>query len=162
MSRNQRSTLTNLAHVVGLVDEVLQTVEDTASGGRDTSVDTALVDGLAGDTGMGIDVQVTDGLGVGVGDPGHLALTGSHVGGWHINAGSNEALLGQLQGEAASDLLQLVLGVLLGVDLQAGLGTAERHIHTGALEGHQGGKGFDLIAGNVQRETNTCKERTIA
>jgi len=139
-------TPTDLAHVVGLVDEVLQAVEDTATGGRDATMDTALVDGLAGDTGMGIDVQVTDGLGIGVGNPGHLTLASSHVGGWDIDAGSDEALLGQLQGEAAGDLLQLVLGVLLGVDLKAGLGTAEWHIHAGALEGHQGGQGFDLIA----------------
>lgn len=45
-----------------------------------------LVDGLASDAGVGVDVLVADGLGVGVGDPGHLALAGSHVGGWHIHA----------------------------------------------------------------------------
>lgn len=121
-------------------------MEDAATGGRDASVNAALVDGLASDTGMGIDVQVADGLGIGIGNPGHLTLASAHIGGGHIDAGANEALLGQLKGEATRDLLQLMLRVLLGVDLQAGLGTAERHIDAGTLEGHQRGQGFDLIA----------------
>lgn len=101
--------LTNHAHVVGFIDEVLQAVEDAATGGRDASVNTALVDGFASDTGVGVDVQVTDGLGIGIGDPGHFTLASAHIGGGHIDAGANETLLGQLKGEATSDLLQLML-----------------------------------------------------
>lgn len=144
--RESLGLLTNHAHVVGLVDEVLQTVEDAATGGRDASVNAALVDGLASDTSVRIDVQMTDGLGIGIGNPGHLTLASAHIGCGHINAGANETLLGQLKGEATRDLLQLMLRVLLGIDLQAGLGTTEGHINAGALEGHQSRKGFDFIA----------------
>lgn len=143
------------AHVVGLVDKVLQAVEDTASGGGHAAVDTALVDWLAGDAGVGVDVGMADGLGVGVGDPGHFTLAGAHVGGGHIDAGPHEALLGQLEGEAARDLLQLVLRVLLGVDLDAGLGAAEWDIDAGALEGHEGGQGLDLVTAHVQGVTDS-------
>ena len=44
------------AHVRCLVDEVLNSVEDSATGGRDPPVDSPLADGLAGHTRMGVDV----------------------------------------------------------------------------------------------------------
>ena len=44
------------AHVVCLHDEVLQAVEDTSARGRDAAVDAALVDGLAGDARVRVDV----------------------------------------------------------------------------------------------------------
>lgn len=125
-------------------------MEDTATGGRDTTVNTALVNGFASDTGMCIDVQMTDGLGIGVSNPGHLTLASSHVGGGHIDAGANETLLGQLEGETTGDLLKLMFGILLGVDLQTSLGTAEGHIDAGALEGHQSRQSFDFITRHVQ------------
>lgn len=74
------------AHVARLVDKVLQAVEDTTSGGGDTAVDAALVDGFAGDAGVRVDVGVADGFGVGVGDPGHFALAGAHVWGGHVDS----------------------------------------------------------------------------
>ena len=46
-------------HVVGLHDEVLQPVEHAATRGRHAAVDAALVDGLAGDTGVRVNVQMT-------------------------------------------------------------------------------------------------------
>ena len=48
-----------LAHVGGLVDEVLDAVEDAAARGGDPAVDAALADGLAGHTGVGVDILGT-------------------------------------------------------------------------------------------------------
>lgn len=42
------------AHVGRLVDEVLDAVEDSATGGRDAAVDAALADGLARHAGVGV------------------------------------------------------------------------------------------------------------
>ena len=50
-----------------------------------------LIDGLAGDAGRGVEVGVANGVGVGVGNPGHLPLAGAHVRSGHINAGSQES-----------------------------------------------------------------------
>ena len=63
------------------------------------SVDAALVDGLAGDAGGGVEVGVADGVGIGVGDPGHLPLARAHVGRRHVDPGSQETLLRQLDSE---------------------------------------------------------------
>ena len=67
-----------------------------------------------------------------------LFPTCSHVGGWDVNAGSEESLLGELHGESASDALQLCVCVLFGVEAKAGLAAAEGDVHAGALVGHQG------------------------
>ena len=61
-------------------------MENTTTCGRYTSVDTALVNGLACYAGMAVDIVVADGSGISVGDPSHLALTSSHVGSRYINA----------------------------------------------------------------------------
>lgn len=156
----------DLRHIVRLLDEVVQPVEHTTSGGGHTAVNAALVDRLAGNARVRINIQMADRLGVRVRNPGHLALARSHVRGRHIDARADEALLGQLQRETAGNLLQLMLGVLAGIDLDTGLGATERYIHTGALERHQRGQGFHFIARHVQRETNTWqmgkqKDRTI-
>lgn len=48
---------------------------------------TDLVDRLAGDAGVRVDVLEADGLGVRVRDPGHLALARAHVRGGHVDTG---------------------------------------------------------------------------
>jgi len=68
---------------------------------------------------------VADGLRVRVGDPAHLTLTSTHVRGRHVNAGTQEALLGEFDGDTPGDLLDFVVGVLAGVDLDATLGTTD-------------------------------------
>ena len=97
----------------------------------------------------------TDGVGVGVGDPGHLSLAGAHVGGRDINTGSKETLLGELDSEPPGDPLQLVLGVLLGVDLDAGLAATERDVDACALVSHQGGQSLDLVSADIKGITNS-------
>lgn len=67
----------NGAHIISLVDEVLQTVEDTTSGSRDTTMNTALIDWFACNASMCVDVLVANGFCVGIGNPGHFTFTGS-------------------------------------------------------------------------------------
>lgn len=47
------------AHVGRLVNEVLDAVENSTTGGGDTSVDSSLADGLSSHTRMGVDVLNT-------------------------------------------------------------------------------------------------------
>jgi len=42
-------------------------------------MDSALMNGLSGDASRRVDVQVADRVGVGVGNPRHLALASAHV-----------------------------------------------------------------------------------
>lgn len=44
------------AHVGRLVDEVLDAMENSSTGGGDTTMDTSLADGLSGHTRMGVNV----------------------------------------------------------------------------------------------------------
>lgn len=117
-------------HVGRLFDEVFETVEDTATSGRNTAMNTALVDRFAGDASVSINILVANGLGVCVGDPGHFTFASAHVWSWHINAWPNETLLRQFQCEATCDLLQFMNGVFFWIQFQASLGTAEWHIDT--------------------------------
>ena len=99
---------------------------------------------LAGDAGRGVDVGGVHPA-VLVDDPGHLALAGAHVGGGDVLAGVDQVALAELEGEAAGDLLHLVLVPLARVDAQAALGAAERHLDEAALVGHQRGERLDLV-----------------
>ena len=80
-----------------------------------------------------------------VGDPGHLALAGAHVGGGHVLAGVDQVALDQFVGEAAGDQLQLVLVPLARVDAEPALGAAERHLDQRAFVGHQRRQRLDLV-----------------
>lgn len=46
----------HFAHVGGFIDEVLNAVEDSTTGGRDSAVDPTLANRLTSHTGMGIDI----------------------------------------------------------------------------------------------------------
>ena len=68
---------------------------------------------------------------------------------------TDEAFLGQLEGEATSNLFQFVIAVVARVDLDSGLGTAERHIHTGTFECHQRRQGLHFINVDLIRISDT-------
>lgn len=70
---------------------------------------------------------------------------------------TNETFLGQFKGESSGDLLQFVIRVFLGINLDTGFATAEGYIHTGALECHQSGQSFHLVTGDIHGETDTCR-----
>merc|ERR1719167_835019 len=115
----------------------------------------SLVDRFAGDASRGVQVSVADCVGVSISNPGHLSLSSSHVRSGHINTRSQETLLGQLDSKPTSDLLQFVLAVQFGVDLDAGLASTEWDVNTGTLVGHQSGKSFHFIRTHIQRITDT-------
>lgn len=70
---------TDHAHVIGLVDEILQTVEDSASCCRDTTVNTTLIYRFTGDTSVSVNVEMADSFRISVGYPGHLSFTSAHI-----------------------------------------------------------------------------------
>lgn len=137
-----------------VLQELADTVVDTETGGLVTATDTSLGDGLAGDTSSGVDVLGVE-LAVGVHNPGHLAGTGSNIGGGDVNTGSDEVLLAELHGVATGDLLQLGGSELLGVELDTSLGTTEGNVDDSALEGHEGSQGLDLLEIDLIGETDT-------
>ena len=119
-------------------------------------MDAALVDGLAGDAGRGVEVVVAKRVGVSVGDPGHLPFAGAHVGRRHVDAGTEESLLGEFDGEAPRDPLQLAVRVQLGIDAHARLAAAKRHVDTRALVGHERGQGLHLVPVDVGGEPDSA------
>ena len=124
-------------HVLSLVDEVFQAVEDAPARSAGPTMDAPLVDGFPSDTGGGVEVMMTKGAGVGVSYPGHLPLPSPHVRGWHVNGRTQETFLGELNRKPPGDELQLVVRVVLRVDLDAALPSSKRNINTGTLVGHQ-------------------------
>ncbi len=101
-------------------------------------------DRLSGHAGEIVDASRKEGI-VGIGHPGHLAFTGSHVGPGHVLSGAHEFLSYELCRESARDPFDLFRRVLLGVELNAALGTTKRDIDESALVRHQRGKGHDLV-----------------
>ena len=69
---------------------------------------------------------------------------------------TDKTLLGKLEGEATSNFLQFIVAVVAGVDLNSGLGTAKRHIHTGTFECHQSRQSLHLVNVHLIRITDTC------
>jgi len=111
----------------------LDAVVDTKSSALSTSADTALVDELTSGASFSVDVSLTVHLDVGILDPSHDLLVGSHVGSEAINAGSNKALFGELHGVTTSDLFEFVLGVELGVNAHSTFSSSERNISDTSL-----------------------------
>merc|ERR1719471_1361711 len=116
--------VSNETHVVTLADEVVQTTEHSSTRGTGATVDSSLVDGFASDAGAGVHVRVSNCVGVGVSNPGHLSLTSPHVRSRNINSRSQETLLSQFDSKPPGDPLQLVLTVLLGINLDASLASS--------------------------------------
>ena len=71
------------------------------------------MDGLSGNTGGSVHVQISERVGVSVCDPGHLPLSGSHIWSWNVDSGSKESLLGEFDGETTGHTLKFAVGVNL-------------------------------------------------
>jgi len=137
------------------VEEFLNGVEDTESSGFSTSLNTTLLDVLSSAASFGVDILFTSNLLVGILDPGHDLLVGSHVRSETINGGTDEVLLDELHSVLSGDTLELSRGELLGVDLDSSLGTTERYISDGKLESHERSEGFDFLEIDVRRVSST-------
>ena len=82
---------------------------------------------------------------VGVGDPGHFSLSGSHVGSRHVLPGSDEVLLDEFGREPAGDLFDLLFAVVTRIEPNTTLRTTERDVHDRALERHQSRQCDDFV-----------------
>ncbi len=80
-----------------------------------------------------------------VGYPGHLPLSGSHVGCRNIALRADAVLPYELVGIAPSHSFHDLGSLCLGVDPDSTLGTTEGNIDDRALERHQGGQGNHLV-----------------
>jgi hypothetical protein len=145
-------------HVLGVAEEFAQRVLHAAPGGLHPAVDAARVDRLAGDAGRGVDVGRVHPP-VLVGDPGHLALGGAHVGGGHVLRRVDQVALGQFVGEAACDQLEFVLVVFARVDAEPALGAAERRLDQRALVGHERRQRLDLVLVDGERVADATLHR---
>lgn len=139
-----------------------------------------LVDGFARDTGRRVHVQVAHRVGIGVGYPRHFSLAGAHV--WRGNVdtwkegsfnqndvsapkrdfrltGPQEPFLGELNRKPPGHPLQLRVRINFGIDTQAGLSSAERHVHAGTFVGHQGCQSLDLVGAHVKGVTDAALTR---
>ena len=133
------------------VEEFTDSVVDTETSRLGTTSDTALGNELSSATSLGVDVCLATNVHVGVLDPGHDLLVGTHVGSEAINLGTDKALLDKLHGVLAGHSLEFALGVLLGVNFDTTLGTTEGDVGDGELECHQGGQSLDFLQIDVIR-----------
>ena len=127
------------------VEELTDGVVDTETSRFGSSGNTTLGDEFTSATSFGVDIGLTLDVHVGVLDPGHDLLVGSHVGSEAINLGTDKALLDELHGVLTGDSLDLVLRVLSGVNLDSTFSSTEGNISDGKLEGHQGSESLDLL-----------------
>ena len=137
------------------VEELADGVVDTETGGLGTAGNTSLGDELACAAALSVDVGLTTDVHVGILDPGHGLLVGSHVGTEAINLSTDEALLDELHSVLAGGSLDLSLGVLAWVNLDTSLGTTEGDVGDGKLEGHEGGQSLDFLQIDVLRVAGT-------
>ena len=113
------------------VEELTDGVIDAETGGLGAAGDASLRDKLTSAAALCVDVSLTTDVHVGVLDPGHGLLVGSHVWSEAVNLGTDEALLDELHSVLTGDSLDLVLGVLARINLDTTLGTAEGHVSDG-------------------------------
>ncbi len=149
-----------LGHVLGMAEELAQTVLQAAARRLDAAGDAALMQRLAGDAGHGVDVGGVHAL-ILVDDPSHLALGGAHVGGGHVLAGVDQVALDQLIGEAAGDPLQFMLFPFARVDAEPALRAAERRLDQRAFVGHQRRQRLDLVLVDAHRIADAALDRLL-
>ena len=138
------------------VEEFTDGVVDTKTGRFGTASNTSLGDELASAAALGVDVGLTLNVHVGVLDPGHGLLVGTHVGSEAINLSSDKALLDELHSVLTGNTLDLSRRVLSGVNLDTALSSTEGNISDGKLEGHQGSKSLDFLEIDVIGVTSTA------
>ena len=91
---------------------------------------------------------------VGVHDPGHDLRVGVNVRGGNVFVRADDG--GNLVGVAASQVLQLVLGKLVGIADDATFCTSERNVNDGAFPGHPHSERLDFVEGDVGMITNAA------
>jgi hypothetical protein len=120
-----------------IVHELSEAVVNTETSRLSTSSNTSLGDVLASAASLSIDVLLSSHLLIGILDPGHNLLVGSHVGSETIDGWSNKTFLDKLHGVTTGDSLELGLAQTAGINLDTTLGTTEGDISDSELEGHK-------------------------
>ena len=115
-----------------------------ASGGFGAPPNATLAHRFASDASHAIDIRRLMRR-VGAGDPGHFPGAGAHVRRWHIDRRADVILFDQLKREAAGDAFHCLFVVFPGVDHQAALGPAKRHIDQSTFVGHERRQGLHLV-----------------
>jgi len=141
------------------VEQLLDTVVDTETCGLGTALDTTLGWVLTGGAPLSVDVVLTVHANVGIFDPGHDLLVGAKIGTETVDLRPDESFLGELHRVSSGDLLELALRILLGVDLNATLGTTEGHISNRQFESHQRCQSHHLLQIHIGRESSAALNR---
>jgi len=137
------------------VKEFLNGVENTESSRFSTSLNTTLLDVLSSAASFRVDILFTSNLLVGILNPGHNLFVGSHIGSKAIDGGTDEVLFDELHSVLTGYTFEFSAGESLGVNLDSTLGTTERNISDGELEGHEGSKSLNFLEINVRRVSGT-------
>lgn len=112
---NNKGTFLNTLGEAGLFAEGLvacqlaDSVVDSETGGLATAADAALSDELTSAAALSINVLLTLDVHVGILDPGHNLLVGSHVGSEAIDSSTDETLLDELHSVLACNSFELTL-----------------------------------------------------
>lgn len=144
-----------------VVEQSLHAVVDAEAGRLGSSVNTTLGDEFTSCATFSVDVGLAVHVHVGIFDPGHDLLVGSEIRAEAVDLGANETLLGELHSVSTSNLLNFALGVLLGVNFNAALSTAEGDISDCELEGHQRGERHDFLQVNVGIIASSTLDRKL-
>ena len=148
---NDKGTIFDTLGKATLVSEVLVAAEfadsvvDTETSRLVTSVDTTLGNELTSAAALSVDVLLTLNVHVGVLNPGHDLLVGTHVGTETVDGSTNETLLDELHGVFTSNSLKFGLGKLSGVNFDATLTTTEWDISDSEFESHEGSQSLNLL-----------------
>jgi hypothetical protein len=108
-----------------VASQLADSVVDTETSGLATAIDTTLSDKLTSAATFRVDILFTLNVHVGILDPGHDLLVGTHIGSETINSSTDEALLDELHSVLAGNSFKLGLGEVTRVDLDTTLTATE-------------------------------------
>jgi len=153
---NDKSLSSNAWYwIINLVSECLD-VEALSNGivyskscRLSSSCNTTLTNVLSRAASFSVDIALSSDILVGVLDPSHNLLIGSHVWAETIDSSSNIPLLDKLHSVPPGNSFELILTQLSWVNFHSSLGSSEWDIGDSKLESHEGSQGFNLLKVNV-------------
>lgn len=137
------------------VEESSCSVVDTKSSGLSSSFDTSLGDELSSAASLGVDVLLSLHVFVGILNPGHNLLVGSHIRSKAVNLSSNEVLLDQLHSVFSSSTLNFSLGIFPDVNFDSTFGSTEGDISNCEFKSHQSCESLNLLQIDIRSVTST-------
>lgn len=126
-------------------EQLLDAVVNTKASAFGTTFDTTLRCELACSAAFSIDVGFSVHAHVGIFDPSHDLLVCAEIRTKTVDLWPDETLLGELHSVSSGYLLDLALGVLLGINLDTSFSTAEGNVGDGEFESHEGCKCHNFL-----------------